>query len=148
MNNVTKIMLTPTGFSSPFGCFFTKPEAAEVYRQVGRNDLMKHLEINETEAAELQNLEINFNYWWTGKDHENCKKWTFDGCDYYSDFSIRNFFLASICDLVRGATLNNHLDIVNKIKAIKGLHKWLHFAENRVTIKDMYFGKWKNNWMF
>ena len=128
--------------------FIAPVENAKLYRP-SLNDVIKYLDLSETEATDLvENLKINFTFWYKGESRENSKKWTLEGFDGYVDFSLRNFFLTCICDRYKGAKMFDINHITKKIEAIPGLRKWIHFSEDRVTIKDMYFGKWKNFWKF
>ena len=131
-----------------FATFEAPVKNAKLYH-TGWKDLIKHLELHDLEVMVLvESLDIDFDFWYKGKSHENSKKWTTDGFDGYADFSLRNYFLACICDMYKGAKCFDRNDIVMTIEAIPGLRKWIHFSEDRVTIKDMYFGQWKNFWKF
>ena len=53
-----------------------------------------------------------------------------------------------ICDYVCGAHRIGMPELAKEIEDISNLHKHLHFANNRVTIKEKYYGAWKNAWKF
>jgi hypothetical protein len=114
---------------------------------VGYNELVKELGITEEEARFLGS-KVSFNFWFDGNDFNTAKKWTIDGDDIYSEFNLKDFFLAMICDLVCGAYRSGRPERAEEIKAIKALHEYIHFAKNRVTIKERYYGIYKNGWMF
>ena len=123
-------------------------ENAKFYRP-SLNDLIEYLDLSEKEAIALtENIDVGFTFWYKGESIENSKKWTLECFDGYADFSVKNYCLARICDLYWGAKKFGRNDITKKIEAITGLRKWIHFGKDRVTIKDMYFGKWKNFWKF
>ena len=86
--------------------------------------------------------------WYKGESIENSKKWNIAGFDGYADFSVKNYLLACICDAYKAAKEVEENDVVKTIEDIEGLRKLIHFSKDRVTIKDMYFGKWKNFWKF
>lgn len=111
------------------------------------NDLIEHLDLSEKEAVALdESIYPTLIFCYKGESIENSKKWNLIGYDGYADFSLRNYFLACICDMYKAAKMFNDNDIIMTIEAIPGLRKWIHFSEDRVTIKEMYFGKWKNFW--
>ena len=114
---------------------------------VGYNELVKELGITEEEAKFLGN-KVYFNFWFVGDNYDTAKKWTVDGDDVYSDFSLKEFFLAMICDYVCGAHRIGKAEMTKAIEDISNLHKHIHFANNRVTIKEKYYGVWKNAWKF
>ena len=114
---------------------------------VGYNELVKELGITEEEAKFLGN-KVYFNFWFVGDNYDTAKKWTVDGDDVYSDFSLKEFFLAMICDYVCGAHRIGKAEMTKAIEDISNLHKHLHFAKNRITIKEKYYGPWKNSWKF
>lgn len=117
-------------------------------RMVGINDLVKELNVSEEEARFLGN-KVYFNFWFVGDDHLKAeKKWTIDGDDVYSEFSFKEFLLAMICDYVCGAYRIGNKEYAKEIENISNLHKHIHFAKNRVTIKERYYGIWKNGWKF
>lgn len=116
---------------------------------VGYNELVKELGITEEEAKFLLN-KMTFDFWFDGNDtdYNTTKKLTVDGDDVYSDFSLKEFFLAMICDYVCGAHRIGKAEMAKAIEDISNLHKHIHFANNRVTIKEKYYGVWKNAWKF
>lgn len=123
-------------------------ENAKFYRPT-INDVIKYLDLSEIEAVALvEIIDPAFSFWYKGKSHENSKKWNLGGYDGYADFSLRNYLLACICDMYRAAKRVEENDVFETIEDIEGLRKWIHFSEDRITIKDMYFGKWKNYWKF
>jgi hypothetical protein len=125
---------------------YSAPKNA-TFRLVGINDLVKELKITEEEARFLGS-KVSFNFWWAGEDLDTAKKWTIDGDDAYSEFNLKDFFLAMICDYVCGAYRTGRSELAEEIKAIEALHEYIHFAKNRVTIKARYYGIYKNGWMF
>lgn len=129
------------------GVLFSNPTGDATLRVVGKDDIRKYLELTAAETEKLANIGINFDYWFEG-DHITGKKWTFDGDDVYNDLSIKNFLLASICDMYKGAKILKNKHITEKIESIEGLKKWLHFGNTRITIKEMYYGIYKNFWSF
>lgn len=124
-------------------------ENAKFY-QPSLNDVIKYLDLSEIEAVALyESIDpAAFFLWYKGESIENSKKWNIVGFDGYVDFSLRNYLLACICDAYRAAKEVEENDVVKTIKDIEGLRKWIHFGNDRITIKDMYFGKWKNFWKF
>ena len=123
-------------------------ENAKFYRPT-LNDVIKYLDLSEIEAIALvETLDPYFSFWYKGESHENSKKWNLGGDDGYADFSVKNYILACICDMYKAAKEVEENDFIKIIEDIPGLRKWIHFSKDRVTIKDMYFGKWKNFWKF
>lgn len=125
---------------------YNAPKNATLH-MVGYNELVKELGITEEEAKFLGN-KVYFNFWFDGNDLNTAKKWTVDGDDVYSEFSFKEFLLAMICDYVCGAHRTGKVEYAKEIENILNLHKHIHFAKNRVTIKEKYYGIWKNGWMF
>lgn len=125
---------------------FITPENS-TYHTVGYNELVKELGITEEEAKFLRN-KMSFDFWFVGNDYDTAKKWTFEGNSIYSNFSLKEFFLAIICDYVFGAHYLGMAEKAKEIENIFNLHKHLHFAKHRVTIKEKYYGVWKNRWKF
>ena len=118
------------------------------YHMVAYNELVKELGITEDEAKFLMN-KMTFDFWFVGDNYDTAKKWTVEGDETYSDFSLKEFLLAMICDYVVGAHVIGMPELAKEIEDISNLHKHLHFAKNnRVTIKEKYCGPWKNNWKF
>lgn len=126
---------------------YNAPVKNAVLRVVGIDDLVKYLEITEEEARFLGS-KIIFNFWYVGEDLDSAKKWTFDGDDIYSEFSYKEFLLSQICDCVCGGHILGKIEFPKQIETIANLHKNIHFACDRVTIKDKYVGQWKNWWRF
>lgn len=125
---------------------YVAPEKS-TYHMVGYNELVKELGITEDEAKFLLD-KMTFDFWFVGDDYDTAKKWTFDGDDIYSEFSLKEFFLAAICDYIGGCHRIGMSKLAKEIENISNLHKHLHFANNRVTIKEKYYGVWKNAWKF
>ena len=126
---------------------YFRPANNAILHCTGYNELVKELGITEEEAKILMN-KIEFDFWFTGNDYDTAKKWTIDGDDVYSELSFKEFLLAMICDYVAGAHRTGKPECALEIKEISNLHKHIHFAENRVTIKERYYGIWKNGWRF
>jgi hypothetical protein len=127
--------------------YYAKPVENATLHIVGYNELVKELGITEEEAKFLGN-KVYFNFWFAGNDYDTAKKWTVDGDDIYSEFSFKEFLLAMICDYVCGAYRTGKVELAKGIENISNLHKHIHFANTRVTIKERYFGIWKNGWKF
>lgn len=127
---------------------YVAPEKS-TYHMVGYNELVKELGITEDEAKFLLN-KMTFDFWFDGNDtdYNTTKKWTVEGDETYSDFSLKDYFLAMICDYVGGAHFIGMPELAKEIEDISNLHKHLHFAKNRITIKEKYYGVWKNAWKF
>ena len=127
------------------GIMISKTTPDTTFRMVGRFDVRDELELTDEEMNKIVESKVNFNFWWKGKDHRTGLKYTFDGDDVYADFSLRNFFLANICDKYKGAKmLGNHF-VPELIRNIKGLSKWLNFEDRRLTIKELgneYVWEW------
>ena len=126
---------------------YNSPNENATLHIVGCKELVKELGITEEEAKFLGN-KITFNFWFVGDNYDTAKKWTVDGDDVYSDFSLKEFFLAMICDYVCGAHRISFTKFAKEIEDISNLHKHLHFSNTRVTIKEKYYGFWKNAWKF
>ena len=126
---------------------YNSPNEKATFHIVGYNELVNQLGITEEEAKFICN-KITFNFWFVGDNYDTAKKWTVDGDGIYSDFSLKDFFLAAICDYVCGAHRIGMPELSKGIEDISNLHKHLHFANNRVTIKEKYYGFWKNAWKF
>ena len=124
------------------------PTGRASWMNVGIQDIMEELQLSSEEVQILVDCHINIDFWFEGKDYKNCKRWTFDGDNCYADFSFRNFLLANICDMYKGAMFFKNFATCKKIESINGLKKWINFGNTRVTIKEMYFGIWKNFWNF
>ena len=125
---------------------YVAPEKSTLH-VVGYNELVKELGITEEEAKFLGN-KVYFNFWFVGDNYDTAKKWTVDGDDIYSEFSFKEFLLAMICDYVCGAHRTGKAEMAKEIEDISNLHKQIHFSNNRVTIKEKYYGTWKNAWKF
>lgn len=126
---------------------YDAPVENATFRLVGINDLVRELNVSEEEARFLGN-KVYFNFWYVGEDLDSAKKWTVDGDDIYSEFSHKEFLLSQICDYVCGAYRTGKKELAKEIENISNLHKHIHFGNNRVTIKERYYGIWKNGWKF
>lgn len=126
---------------------YNAPVENATFHMVGVNELVKELGITEEEARFLGN-KVYFNFWFVGDDYDTAKKWTVDGDDIYSEFSLKEFLLAMICDYVCGSYRIGDKEYAKEIENISNLHKHIHFAYDRVTIKERYYGIWKNGWKF
>jgi hypothetical protein len=118
------------------------------FRNVGISDLVEQLNVSQEEAEYLLDHVI-FSFWFIGEDHSKAeKKWTYDGDSVYSDFSFRDFLLANLLDGYFGYIKTGSKETTDRIRGIKALHEFIHFTNNRVTIKNKYVGQWKNQWKF
>ena len=126
---------------------FTRPVGATSIHSTGTDDLVRELGVTEEEAKFLQS-KINeyLDFWYAGDDPNTGKKLTIDGDDVYHDLNFKEFLLAMICDRVCGAHRIGRLEAAKEMENIASLHKHLHFSENRITIKEKYYGWWKNAW--
>ena len=115
---------------------YVAPEKS-TYHMVGYNELVKELGITEDEAKFLLD-KMTFDFWFVGNDYDSAKKWTVEGDEFYSEFSLKEFFLAMICDYIGGAHYIGMPELAKEIEGISNLHKHLHFANNRVTIKENF----------
>lgn len=126
------------------------PGGHDGLKTVTKDDIKKVLSLTDEEASYLVN-NVRFDYWYKGDADNPEKKWTFDADDCYNDLSVKNFYLSNILDAWYGSKFVPYADAesverAKKIENMEGLKKFLHFSANRATIKEMYFGKWKNEW--
>ena len=124
---------------------YNSPNENASLHMVGFNELVNELGITEEEAKFLLN-KMTFDFWFVGDNYD--KKWTVEGDEIYSNFSLKDYFLAMICDYVAGAHVIGMPELAKEIEDISNLHKHIHFANNRVTIKEKYYDFWKNAWKF
>ena len=134
-----------SGMGKMYAGMILGPGGHDGLKTVTKDDVKKVLSLTDEEASYLAE-NVCFDYWYKGDSDNPEKKWTFDADDCFNDLSMKNFYLADILDSWFGANLIGNSEKCKAIQNMDGLKKFLHFSENRATIKEMYFGKWKNEW--